>query len=355
MSKGPLQFLAGAGAYKEVREHGFDPSRVGTIAGASGGAKWLVLSQLDRVVIDRIFPHLSSPVHLVGSSIGAWRMICYAQDNPLQAIERFEHGYLNQQYSEKPTRTEITDTSRKILNTLVGGENAGQVIANPLFRTSIVTVRCRGLLGTENRLLLAAGLISAASLNAVSRATLGAFFERVLFYDSRDQPPFFDVKGFPLHQVALNEENLVDAVLASGSIPLVLNGIRDIAGAPRGNYRDGGIIDYHLDIPLSDSGRLTLFPHFYPYLVPGWFDKRLQRRRARHANTVNTIVICPSPEFVSQLPNQKIPDRTDFTNMTPTERVTTWNGVVQACEALADDLCSVLDSGTMATRIERLC
>lgn len=354
LSKGPLQFLAGAGAYKEVREHGFDPSRIGTIAGASGGAKWLVLSQLDRIVISRIFPCLRGPVHLVGSSIGAWRMACYAHEKPLQAIEKFEDAYLTQTYSEKPTRSEITATSRRMLDSLAGEEGAGQILNNPLFRTSVVTVRCRGLLATENRLLLAAGLVSAAGLNAINRSSLGTFFERVLFYDSRDQPPFFGVGGFPLHQVVLTEENLVDAILASGSIPLVLNGITDIAGAPPGNYRDGGIIDYHLDLPLSDAGRLTLFPHFYPYLVPGWFDKRLQRRRASAVNTKNTIVVCPSAEFVSQLPNKKIPDRTDFTHMSPDDRVAIWRGVVKTCEALADDLCEVLDNGSMAARLEEL-
>ena len=84
-----LTFKAGAGALEFVRRHGFDVSSIGTIAGASGGAKWLALSQLDRAILSSIVPKLRGPVHLIGTSIGAWRFACYAQSNPVAAIERF--------------------------------------------------------------------------------------------------------------------------------------------------------------------------------------------------------------------------------------------------------------------------
>ena len=74
-----LLFKAGPGALQDVRKRGFSAERIGTIAGASGGAKWLVLSQLDRVIIEQVLPRLAGAVHLVGSSIGAWRFDCYAQ------------------------------------------------------------------------------------------------------------------------------------------------------------------------------------------------------------------------------------------------------------------------------------
>ncbi|NOR67987.1 MAG: hypothetical protein GQ528_11590, partial [Woeseiaceae bacterium] len=43
---GSLLFKAGPAALEDVRKHGFSVDRIGTIAGASGGAKWLVLSQV---------------------------------------------------------------------------------------------------------------------------------------------------------------------------------------------------------------------------------------------------------------------------------------------------------------------
>jgi len=168
-----LTFKAGAGALKSVRQHGFDLSSVGTIAGASGGAKWLVLSQLDRAILKSVVPQLSGPVHLIGSSIGSWRFACYAQENPIAAIERFERAYLDQSYSEKPDIHEITARSRNILNEVLGENGVSEILSNPLFRMHVMTVRSRHIMASETRAVLALGLISAAVFNAVSRSTLG--------------------------------------------------------------------------------------------------------------------------------------------------------------------------------------
>ena len=349
-----LTFKAGAGALKSVRQHGFDIASIGTIAGASGGAKWLVLSQLDRAILTSIVPQLNGPVHLIGSSIGSWRFACYAQANPVAAIERFEKAYLEQSYSEKPDIHEITAKSREVLETVLGDTGVGEILSNPIFRTHVMAVRCRHVMASENRLLLALGLITAATLNAVSRSTLGWSFERALFYDGREIPPFFDVTGFPLQRVKLTPENLQDAIVATGSIPLVLSGVRDIAGAQPGVYRDGGVIDYHLDLPHSARERLTLFPHFYGRIVPGWFDKKLTWRRPQAGNVDRTILISPSDEFVAKLPNGKIPDRTDFENFEPAERVRIWKQCVAACAALADEFREVIEKEQLAARLEPL-
>ena len=349
-----LRFKAGPSAYKDVKERGFAEERIGTIAGASGGAKWLVLSQLDRVITERILPKLSGPVHLLGSSIGAWRFCCYAQASPRDAIERFESGYLDQTYSENPGAAEISRTMRDILEKMLGENGPRDIVQHPVLRTHIMTVRSRMLTASESRPILAAGLLAAATANFVTRKSLGVFFRRSLFYDPRDLPPFYNASGFPLDRITLNERNLIDAVLASGAIPLVLRGVRDIDGAPDGIYRDGGIIDYHLDLPLSDPDRLTLFPHFFEYLIPGWFDKKLTWRRPDPRHTDRTILICPSAEFVHGLPNNKVPDRSDFATMSPDLRVKVWRSAVAACEQLAEELNDVLDKGQLPARLERL-
>jgi hypothetical protein len=349
-----LRFRAGPGAYRSIQSNGFDPQNIGTIAGASGGAKWLVLSQLDRVIVDRILPQLVAPVHLIGSSIGAWRFSCYAQNDPLAAIERFEELYVEQRYSDHPDIDEITDRSRDVLTQLLGPTGVREIVNNPTLRTHVMTVRSGSLAATEKKPTLAAILILAATANILSRRSLGGFFKRGLFYDARDLPPFFDATGFPYEKIELSEENHAAAVLASGAIPLVLRGVRNIPGAPSGVYRDGGIIDYHLDFHTSDPGRLTLYPHFYDHLIPGWFDKRLSWRRNQGKHVDQTLLICPSDEFVAALPNGKIPDRTDFQTMDPTQRRSVWRGVISACRALADDLVNVLDKGSMAARLETL-
>jgi len=350
----PLRFLAGPEAFRDIRENGFSASRIGAVAGASGGAKWLVLSQLDRVIVRSLLPRLEGPVHLVGSSIGSWRFACYAQSDPLAALGRFEDAYLEQRYSEQPDIDEISARSREILGHLLGESGARDIVTHPVLRTSVITVRARLLAASERRPVLAAGLLLAAAANAISRRSLGAFFVRSLFYDPRDPPPFFDIGGFPLERTPLTADNFADAVCASGSIPLVLRGVRDIPGAPRGVYRDGGVIDYHLDLPTSPADRLTLFPHFFDYLKPGWFDKRLAWRRNEAVNMARTIVVCPSREFVARLPNRKVPDRTDFATMSPELRRKVWRSVVSACIELADDLADVLERGSLAARLEAL-
>ena len=349
-----LTFKAGAGAFESVRRHGFDVGSIGTIAGASGGAKWLVLSQLDRAILSTVVPRLRGPVHLIGSSIGSWRFACYAQADPVAAIERFEDAYVNQTYSEKPDIHEITAKSREILRYVLGASGVEEILGGPLFRMHVMAVRARHVMASERRGVLGLALIVAALLNAVSRSTLGWSFERALFYDPRDLPPFFDVDGFPLQRIPLAADNLEDAVVSTGSIPLVLAGVRDIAGAKPGVYRDGGVIDYHLDLPHSAAERLTLFPHFYSRIVPGWFDKKLKWRRPQAGNVERTILVSPSDEFVATLPHGKIPDRTDFTNFEPAERVRIWKQCVAACEAMADEFREVIEKDQLAARLEPL-
>ena len=57
-----------------------------------------------------------------------------------------------------------------------------------------------------------------------------------------------------MQRIPLDARNDEDALLASGTIPLVCAPVRDIAGAPPGNYWDGALVDYHLMLPYP---RLT--------------------------------------------------------------------------------------------------
>ena len=135
---------------------------------------------------------------------------------------------------------------------------------------------------------------------------------------------------------------------------MVLSGVRDIPGAPRGMYRDGGVIDYHLDLPQSAPDRLTLYLHFIDRIVPGWFDKKLSWRKPDPSNVDRTILVSPSQEFVSRLPYAKIPDRSDFLNLEPQERVRAWRTVVDMCDELADEFHEVLEKDQLAARLQPL-
>lgn len=350
--KAPLQLLAGPGAAQQLREHGFDAQRVRAVLGASGGPKWFVLSQIDRVLSASLLPKLSGPVHLIGSSVGAWRMACYARRDPAAAIDRLEEAYVNQTYDGPETGAAIQAVARDWLAQMLGSTGPQEVLGAARFRLHVIAARARRLCERDERLPLSLGLAAAASSNLVSRRWLARHFERYLFSDPRDAAPFGALDdGFRTVASPLTPDNLVEAILASSAIPLLMPGVRAIAGAPQGVYRDGGIVDYHLDLPTVRDGQLALYPHFGPRLIPGWFDKRLRWRQASLANHRNTVVICPSPAFVASLPGGKIPDRSDFQRYDDVTRVRVWQETIDRCAALAEDLETILSEDRWAERL----
>lgn len=347
-----LRILAGPTALRVLREEGFDRDAFSVMAGASGGAKWLVISGLDRVLATHFVAGRRNKLFLIGSSIGAWRSCCHAQADPLAAFERFEQAYLAQRYGPRPSAAEVSAVSRGILESLLGPYGVTEILAHPLLRMNLTAVRARHLAATETPWAQQLVLALAGLANLVSRRTLGAFFERVLFHDPRDRPPFLDPALLPGLAVPLVADNLVPAVLASGSVPLVLAGVEEIPGAPAGRYRDGGVVDYHFDCPLSGDDGLVLYPHFYPHLVPGWFDKPLPWRRAGTRALERTVILCPSQEFVAGLPGGKIPDRKDFWTFDDAERLRRWKLAMAASRRLGEEFGELVESGRLPARAE---
>ena len=49
------------------------------------------------------------------------------------------------------------------------------------------------------------------------------------------------------------------------------------------------------------------------------------------------MVVCPSEKFIAALPYGKIPDRSDFINLTPEQRLTYWQQVFLDSETLATE------------------
>ena len=122
----------------------------------------------------------------------------------------------------------------------------------------------------------------------------------------------------------------------------MLTGERDIPGAPSGQYWDGGIIDYHFDLGQYRGEGLILYPHFSASVVPGWFDKFLPWRQAAIEEIDNLVLLCPSAEFVADLPLGKIPDRSDFSRLDHQQRVRYWEQCVGRSKALAEEFAELL-------------
>lgn len=340
---GALSVIAGPRARRHLLEQGLSADQVSVMVGASGGPKWFCLYGLDQYLFGDVFARRPQPLHLIGSSSGAWRFTCFSRHNPVQASQDFARAYCDATFPKGSSVADISRLSHQILDAVIpDAETAAQIIANERVRLNLVVARARHINASSNSALQATGLGLTALANVLHRRTLGAFFERVLFHHPAELPPFAGLTDLPTRDVALSADNLRDAVLASGAIPMVLEGVRDIAGAGPGIYYDGGVTDYHFDIPFTDDG-LVLYPHFYPYAVPGWFDKGLPWRRAQQRHYDNVIMLCPSTDWVARLPYGKIPDRKDFAALDDDSRKRYWRTTMDQSMALADELCQLID------------
>ncbi|MCP5688071.1 hypothetical protein NL372_27930, partial [Klebsiella pneumoniae] len=89
-------------------------------------------------------------------------------------------------------------------------------------------------LAHDHRGRLGMGLGSVIASNLLGRSRLGRHFERVILHDERAAPPLDQLTDFPSRYLPLGQGNLRHALLASGSIPMVMEGVRDIPGAGAG-------------------------------------------------------------------------------------------------------------------------
>jgi predicted acylesterase/phospholipase RssA len=323
---------------ERLRSSGLDPADVEVIPGAAGGPKGLGLAGLDRALFGEWLPGAPRVRHLVGSSIGAWRFAAAATRDPVGALASFARLYTAQCYPSRPSRQFVTKCAREMLGELFAGREE-EILASPDYRLHILTVRGRWPLRRDHRFGTPFGFGMAAMANIVGRRHLARFIDRTVFHDVRDGPPFgagFD--AFNTHAVPLDRHNLGEALLASASIPLVLEGVADIPGSPAGTYWDGGLIDYHLHLPFRHTGGLVLYPHLTDRIVPGWLDKGMPWRTARGEWLDNVVLVAPSREYLAKLPHGKLPDRSDFRRYAGDDagRMRDWRTAISESDRLAE-------------------
>ncbi|HPS94570.1 MAG TPA: patatin-like phospholipase family protein [Deltaproteobacteria bacterium] len=352
-----LLILAGKIAWERIREQGLDPGDISVVAGASGAAKWLIISELDKAIFGPWMKDRRKPLLLFGTSIGAWKLAAASQNDPAAALDALADAYIHQYYKGRVTAGEVTREGRRILDAFIPQERVPEILSHPWMRFSLSTVRCRGFTASRGIFPQMVGLGTAFLANAASRRLLSLFFERALFCDPRGNPGFFQESEFPIQRIPLNDDNFRPALLASGSIPLAMEGVMGIPGARPGVYRDGGILDYHpSSFGLAGENGIVCYPHFSMRLIPGWFDKALHTRKPAPACLDHLLLLVPSPEFVSRLPYGRIPDRKDFERFhgRDTERVAFWKEAVSKGRRLADAFMESVLGGSIRTKVRRL-
>ncbi len=340
-----LAIYAGPLALKKLQKDGFRQEHFKVLVGASGGPKWFVLTGMDRYLFGEFFANRRTELYTVGSSVGAWRMCCFATSDPVGSVERLAHYYCHEKYSAKPTAKEVTDSALLMLRKVLGETGAEEIVSNEILRTHIVADRCKGIGSSKFKSLQALHLALSAFCNLISRRSLSLFFERTLFVNNEQFSPWSNLDDLSSTIAQLTQTNVLEAMLATGSIPFVLEGVRDIENAKNGLYWDGGITDYHFDWQFDMGNELVLYPHFSSQVIPGWFDKQIKWRKVNNEHLNNVVLLVPSKEFVSSLPGQKIPDRNDFRRYDYETRVKVWQEVIEKSEAIAEDLKLLVNDG----------
>ena len=331
---------AGEAARARIAAHGLQAADVLAVPAAAGGPKGLALGPLDEWLFGEWLcapTHNGAPRLLVGSSVGAWRMAAAAQHDAATALRRMRDGYYAQRYPKKPDGARVALECGKTAAAALG--EAPQW--DPARRLVVVTARSRGPIADDAS---KARMASAALANAIGRAKLARYFERVIFVpDARTSAevlrPVVPADPFGAHFVDFHAANAQAALLASGTIPLLADPVRNPPDAPRGLYWDGGMIDYHLDWHWRALDGLVLYPHFTDHVVPGWLDKHLPWRRASGKHLDNLVIVSPSKALLARLPRGKLPDRQDFYHygLDYDARIAAWRKAIGECERMADE------------------
>ncbi len=327
------------------------------LPGAAGGPKAVGLAGLDRAVFGDFLPRAPRPRTLIGASIGSWRFaaVAGARDgrDAAHRLARLADLYTSQRFPKGVTPREVTRRCEKMLADLLA-DSDDRILTNPDYRL-VVVIRSRGAIGGDRPLGLGLGLAGVIGGNLLSRRALGAFMERGLAYTGEPELPLEELRDFTTHAIPLDVKNLRAVLLASAAIPMVLEGVRDIPGAPPGVYRDGGLLDYHLDLPYRSEG-LVLYPHFTDRVIPGWFDKPLRWRKGDAGRLSRTLLVAPSADYLARLPDGKLPDRSDFKRYLGDDpaRERAWRTAIDESRRLGDEFLELVETGKFADRLTPL-
>ncbi len=352
-----LRIKAGKRVYEIIKDGGFNYDSISTYFGPAAGPRWLISSGFDLTLMNGDILGRTQPVHLIGSSAGAWRFAAWLQPDASVCYRKLMDSYINIKITTADTPATVLEKFIDLINLYLEDDALPFALAHKKYRLTVITARARNLVASEKMWLQKSGLVAGYILNFFSRNNIYRFADRVVFYHGSKPPAFCFHPQFRGSFVNINEINFKYAVMASGAIPLVVAGVHDIYGAPRGVYRDGGLIDYHLTHQFAArENEIVLFFHHQERIVPGWMDKDNVRRAPDAEALSNVLMIFPAQSFVEKLPGEKIPDRTDFLTYIDDHqtRIKNWHKAVELAAPLGEEFLELVESGKIKDIIERL-
>ena len=352
-----LRIKAGKKAYALIQDGGFSFDRITTYFGPATGPRWLVATGFDLTLMKSGLLGRKWPVLLAGASAGSWRFASWMQPEAEKSYRALMEAYITTVYKETDTPDSIQRSLVSIINSAIENDALPFAVANRKYRLAVITARAKNLTAARTKWVQAFGFGITFLMNAIHRSLLYRFTERVVFYTGPKPPAFTLAPDFRGQHVPLSEINFKSALIASGAIPVVITGVNDIYGAPKGVYRDGGVTDYHLAQAYSghETDVTLLFLH-QERIIPGWLDKRLKRRQPPAAALENVLMVYPSDNLISRLPMGKVPERNDFTVFMndPATRIQNWQQAVAQCEHLGEVFLELVESNKIGEVVERL-
>lgn len=349
-----LNIRAGHLARQLIQQQGFHAKQVDILPGAAGGPKGIGLTGLDQAIFGSFLPQAPQRRFLVGSSVGAWRFAGILAQGEKLGPEQLAELYIHLPFHQKMKIAEIEKISRDMLAGILN-QQTQKLVEHPDYHLTIIAAKAQHLFQSDQRLALYSSLLGIVGSNAIARQHLNLFMQRVICQPKNF--PQFKIKddSFKTHYLNFNPDNVADWLMASGSIPGVTPAVKNISDAPQGAYRDGGLIDYHIDLPFESQG-IVLYPHFSDSITPGWFDKMFKSRKANPTNQARTLLISPSQEYLASLPLGRLPDRKDFTlkGMEPQRRIQLWKQCVAEGQRLGDEFLELVEKQRFAEVMQAL-
>ncbi|MGB0840603.1 MAG: hypothetical protein ACPGXL_10705, partial [Chitinophagales bacterium] len=130
---------AGKNALAHIRKNGLSPNDISVIPAAAGGPKWISLYAFDKYLLSNWFADRQKPLHLVGASAGAWRMLCYTLSDSLAALDRFLKYYVEQSYGDWPTTAELRYKMEEIISNTLGAEGKESLLVEQVKRLYVIS------------------------------------------------------------------------------------------------------------------------------------------------------------------------------------------------------------------------
>lgn len=348
-----LCLRAGSKAHAWIKQQGLSAQDIDTLPGAAGGPKGIGLVGLDQAIFGDFLPRHSCRRTLIGSSIGSWRFASILAHGAKVGSERLAELYTHLYFHKKMQPQQVGQICQNMLSDLLGGQQQ-HLVDHPDYHLTVLSVKAQHIFKSDRKLPLLAAVTGIIGSNFIARKHNRLFMQRVISQPAQGTQFSLNCQDdFKTLYHTLTPDNVMQWLMASASIPGVMPAVRNIDNTS-GSYRDGGLIDYHIDLPFASQG-IVLYPHFTDQITPGWFDKAL-KRSANPNNQSRTLLVSPSQQYLASLPLGRLPDRKDFTlsGLTQQQRIRYWQQSVAESQRMGDEFLEMVEKQNFAEYLQPL-